>query len=161
MASKYNYEAAVELIANMYPDNTKVSYTKLEEALGLEEPLGTISSANASAISILRSRLKTEYKLDIRSNRTKKRDEEGVYVIFELKNTLSQLKASNSEQKVTKEWSKNEYFDALSKNNQKLYAESEKLKLETERLKTENEKLRKKEEEYRKIINSFYMLSML
>lgn len=161
MADKYNYATALELLRDAYNANVKVTYTDLETILGLEHPIDDKkhASINNSALYELRKRLKNQHGLTFKSAANGKHSgpEYHYYIISKVKSGNFQKKETVSKEKISQ--AKSDEYDALSKNNQKLYAEVQRLELENRRLLDMVSEAASKEEEYKNIIHSLMIIT--
>lgn len=161
MADKYNYSEALELLKDAHESGVKVTYKDMESVLGLEYPIDDKkhTSINNSALYELRNRLKNQYGLTFKSAANGKHSgpEYHYYVTSKIKNGNFQKKESVSKEKITH--SKSDEYEALSKNNQKLYAEVQRLELENKRLLDMISEYNLKEEDYKNIIQSLMNLA--
>lgn len=161
MADKYNYSEALELLKNAHESGVKVTYKDMEEVLGLEYPIDDKkhTSINNSALYELRNRLKNQYGLTFKSAANGKHSgpEYHYYVTSKIKNGNFQKKESVSKEKTTH--SKSDEYEALSRNNQKLYAEVQRLEFENRRLLDMVSESNSKEEDYKNIIQSLMNLA--
>ena len=161
MTDKYNYATALELLKDAYNANVKVTYTDLENALGLEHPIDNKKyvSTNNSALYELRKRLKNQYGLTFKSAANSKNSgpEYHYYIISKVKSGNFQKKEIVIKEKISQV--KSDEYDALSKNNQKLYAEVQRLELENRRLLDMVSEAASKEEDYKNIIQSLMNLA--
>ena len=156
MADKYNYSEALELLKNAYESGIKVTYKEMEDVLGLEHPIDDkkYASTNNSALYELRNRLKNQYGLTFKSAANGKHSgpEYHYYIISKIKNGNFQKKETVAKEKISQ--AKSDEYEALSRNNQKLYAEVQRLELENKRLLEMVSKSNSKEEDYKNIIQS-------
>ena len=161
MADKYNYSEALELLKNAYESGIKVTYKEMEDVLGLEHPIDDkkYASTNNSALYELRNRLKNQYGLTFKSAANGKHSgpEYHYYIISKVKSGNFQKKETVSKEKISQ--AKSDEYDALSKNNQKLYAEVQRLELENRRLLEMVSGTGSKEEDYKNIIQSLMNLA--
>lgn len=157
---KYNYSAALQLLVDSYKNGHKITYKEMQEVLGLEKPIEDRSAAstNNSILYELRNRLRKEHNLVFKSaaNGTHSGPDYYYYVISEVKGSNVVKKDAKPEKKPT---SKDSNYEALSKDNQKLYAEVQQLKLEVQRLEAENIIYAGREDEYKNIISSLMTLA--
>lgn len=154
----YNYDAAIELFCNAYAsEDKKVTYQELQETLGLEYSIGDKEhlSLTSNAVSRLKSKLKEEHGLTFASAcKGKANSPELQYY------TVSKVKAGPIQKKEKPVDSGSEKsLDALSRDNQKLYAEVERLTLENHRLSDRVLKANSDIEEYKIIIKSLMTLA--
>ena len=161
MADKYNYSEALELLKNAYESGVKVTYKDIETVLGLEHPIDDkkYTSINNSALYELRNRLKNQHRLTFKSAANGKHSgpEYHYYIISKVKSGNFQKKETVSKEKISQ--AKSDEYDALSKNNQKLYAEVQRLELENRRLLEMVSETGSKEEDYKNIIQSLMNLA--
>ena len=161
MADKYNYSEALELLKDAHESGVKVTYKDMESVLGLEYPIDDKKhkSINNSALYELRNRLKNQYGLTFKSaaNGRHSGPEYRYYVISKIKNGNFQKKEPVSKEKTTH--SKSDEYEALSRNNQKLYAEVQRLELENKRLLEMASESASKEEDYKNIIQALMNLA--
>jgi hypothetical protein len=154
----YNYDDAIELFCKAYANEDTVTYQELQDALGLEYPIGEKEhlSLTSNAVGRFKEKLKKERGLTFYSACKGKASSPDLqyYNISEVKPGLVQKKEKSPELDIQKS------FDALSRDNQKLYEEKQALLQRVDILNTELAVMRKKEMEYKKIITSFYSLSM-
>lgn len=158
---KYDYDNAVELMKTAYNENKTVTYERLQEVLGLENPIEDKSakSATAGALHTLRERLRSIYGLTFKSAVTGKNfgPEFFYYTVTKLKDGNVSKKDSAKLKK--NEPKKDEAFEALQRNNQQLYTALEQAKAANAALQNHCVKLQEREQEYKKIIDSLYKLS--
>lgn len=156
---KYNYSAALELLINAHKNGTRVTYHDMQITLGLEKPIEdrSATSINNSVLCQLRSRLKKEYNLVFKSaaNGTHSGPDYYYYIISEVKDSNITKKDVKISKKVDV---KEQNYEALSKDNQKLYAENQELKLCNEKLLDEVTAYTIREKEYKTIIGSLMIL---
>ena len=161
MADKYNYSEALELLKDAHESGVKVTYKDMESVLGLKYPIDDKkhTSINNGALHELRNRLKNQYGLTFKSAANSKHygPEYHYYVTSKIKNGNFQKKESVSKEKITH--SKSDEYEALSRNNQKLYAEVQRLELENKRLLDMVSEYNLKEEDYKNIIQSLMNLA--
>lgn len=156
---KYNYDAALELLVNAHKQNKVVTYQEMQAVLGLEKPIEDQSAAstNNSTLYEVRKRLKNEYGLVFKSAaKGSGKPELQHYTISEVKNTGITKKEVKP---VKKTDTKDSNYEALSKDNQKLYAETERLKLENQRLVDEISNLKIIKNELSNIVNSLMVIA--
>lgn len=157
---KYNYGAALELLVDSYKQGKKITYHEMQTVLGLEKPIEDRSAAstNNSILYELRNRLRSEHNLVFKSaaNGTHSGPDYYYYII-------SEVKGSNVTKKDSKAGKKTEFkdsnYEALSKNNQKLYQEVEELRLQNRRLLDMVSEANSNIEEYKTIIKSLMVLA--
>ena len=161
MTDKYNYFEALELLKNAYESGAKVTYKDMEDVLGLEHPIDDkkYASTNNSALYELRNRLKNQYGLTFKSaaNGNHSGPEYHYYIISKVKSGNFQKKETVAKEKTVH--SKSDEYEALSRNNQKLYAEVQRLELENKRLLEMVSESNSKEEDYKNIIQSLMNLA--
>jgi len=150
MANEYNYDAAIKVILDAFTVGTNVTYEQLEVAMGLKSPITSATPANNCALSKLKRRLKEEHGLVMKSANVKG-GENNYYVISKVKDNVISKKESNSD--------KDSNYEALSKNNQKLYMELENAKAANAALQEKYIALQEKELEYITIIQSLMALA--
>lgn len=157
---KYNYNAALELLVNSYKSGSKVTYENMQLALGLEKPIEdkSATSTNNSALGQLRKRLRKEHNLLFRSacNGTHCGPEYQYYIVSEIKDSSIIKKEDRS---IKKPDTKESNYEALSRDNQKLYAEVQQLKLKVQVLEAEKITYAGREAEYKAIISSLMTLA--
>lgn len=157
---KYNYSAALELLINAHKNGAKVTYQEMQTTLGLERPIEDRSAAstNNSILYELRNRLRSEYGLVFKSaaNGTHSGPDYYYYIISEVKGSNITKKDSKS---IKKSDVKEQNYEALSRDNQKLYAEVQRLELENRRLLEMVSEVGSKEEDYKNIIQSLMNLA--
>lgn len=157
---KYNYSAALELLINAHKNGTRVTYHDMQITLGLEKPIEdrSATSINNSVLCQLRSRLKKEYNLVFKSaaNGTHSGPDYYYYIISEVKGSNITKKDTKS---IKKSDAKEQNYEALSRDNQKLYAEVQRLELENRRLLEMVSKVGSKEDDYKNIIQSLMNLA--
>jgi len=157
---KYNYSAALELLVNAHKNGTRVTYKEMQETLGLERPIEDRSAAstNNSILYELRNRLRQEYGLVFKSaaNGTHSGPDYYYYIISEVKGSNVTKKDTKA---IKKTDTKEQNYEALSKDNQKLYAENQELKLQNRRLLDEVSMCASKVEEYKNIIRSLMSIT--
>lgn len=162
MADKYNYATALELLKDAYNANVKVTYIDLENALGLEHPIDDKKyiSTNNYILHELRKRLKNQHGLTFKSaaNGNHSSPEYYYYIVSKVKDGNFKKKNNEETVKIAQEKIKNDQYEALSKNNQKLYAELEQEKAANAVLRENNIRLKEREQEYKNIIQSLYNL---
>lgn len=168
MPARYNYNAALQLIQKAFAANKHITYKEMEEALGLEFHIGDKETRTAECcIYRLRKLSREKYGLTFKSA-AKTHDnnpEYYYYIVSKLKDGFTKKETgtntTTAETKITpapKTEIKTEAYEALSKNNQKLYAELEQLKDMYGCLETNYMELCKREQEYLKVIESLYKL---
>ena len=161
MADKYNYSEALELLKNAYESGAKVTYKDMEDVLGLEHPIDDrkYASTNNSALYELRNRLKNQYGLTFKSAANGKHcgPEYHYYFTSKVKSGNFQKKETVAKEKISQ--AKSDEYEALSRNNQKLYAEVQRLELENKRLLEMASETASKEEDYKNIIQSLMNLA--
>ena len=159
--TKYNYDAAIELILNASKTDGKVTYKDLEKAYGLERPIADkdATSTNMSALYELRQVLKSKHGLTFKSAATagKSGPEYQYYIISKVKDAVitkkkTEKKENASNSNVIQELTKS--CDALSKNNMELYKEKEALKLELDKAKCAMLELENRANKYKDTVNS-------
>jgi hypothetical protein len=157
---KYNYSAALELLINAHKNGAKVTYQEMQTTLGLERPIEDRSAAstNNSILYELRNRLRSEYGLVFKSaaNGTHSGPDYYYYIISEVKGSNITKKDTKS---IKKSDVKEQNYEALSRDNQKLYAEVQRLELENRRLLEMVSEVGSKEEDYKNIIQSLMNLA--
>lgn len=157
---KYNYSAALELLINAHKNGTRVTYHDMQITLGLEKPIEdrSATSINNSVLCQLRSRLKKEYNLVFKSaaNGTHSGPDYYYYIISEVKGSNITKKDTKS---IKKSDAKEQNYEALSRDNQKLYAEVQRLELENRRLLEMVSEVGSKEDDYKNIIQSLMNLA--
>lgn len=157
---KYNYSAALELLINAHKNGTRVTYHDMQITLGLEKPIEdrSATSINNSVLCQLRSRLKKEYNLVFKSaaNGTHSGPDYYYYIISEVKDSNITKKDTKS---IKKSDAKEQNYEALSRDNQKLYAEVQRLELENRRLLEMVSEVGSKEDDYKNIIQSLMNLA--
>ena len=163
MTDKYNYFEALELLKNAYESGAKVTYKDMEDVLGLEHPIDDkkYASTNNSALYELRNRLKNQYGLTFKSAANGKHSgpEYHYYIISKVKSGNFQKKETVAKEKISH--AKSDEYEALSRNNQKLYAEVQRLELENKRLLEMASETASKEEDYKNIIQSLMNLARI
>lgn len=161
MADKYNYSEALELLKNAHESGVKVTYKDMETVLGLEHSIDDkkYTSINNSALYELRKRLKNQHGLTFKSAANGKHSgpEYHYYIISKVKSGNFQKKETVSKEKISQ--AKSDEYEALSKNNQKLYAEVQRLELQNRRLLEMVSETNSKEEDYKNIIQSLMNLA--
>lgn len=157
---KYNYGAALELLVDSYKQGKKITYHEMQTVLGLEKPIEDRSAAstNNSILYELRNRLRKEHNLVFKSaaNGTHSGPDYYYYIISEVKGSNVTKKDTKSTKKTD---AKEQNYEALSRDNQKLYEETERLKLENRKLLDMVAEAASKEEEYKNVINSLMILA--
>ena len=157
---KYNYSAALELLNNAYKQGKRVTYQEMQTTLGLERPIEDRSAAstNNSILYELRNRLRSEYGLVFKSaaNGTHSGPDYYYYIISEVKGSNITKKDTKS---IKKSDAKEQNYEALSRDNQKLYAEVQRLELENRRLLEMVSEVGSKEDDYKNIIQSLMNLA--
>lgn len=157
---KYNYGEALELLVNSYNNGHKITYKEMQETLGLERPIEDRSAAstNNSILYELRKRLREEHNLVFKSASmgTHSGPDYYYYTISEVKGS-NVIKKSKTAKKI--EEPKEANYEALSRDNQKLYAEVQRLELENRRLLEMVSEVGSKEEDYKNIIQSLMNLA--
>lgn len=157
---KYNYGAALELLVDSYKQGKKITYHEMQTVLGLEKPIEDRSAAstNNSILYELRNRLRKEHNLVFKSaaNGTHSGPDYYYYIISEVKGSNVTKKDTKSTKKTD---AKEQNYEALSRDNQKLYEETERLRLENRKLLDMVAEAASKEEEYKNVINSLMILS--
>lgn len=157
---KYDYNAALDLLVKSHKEGLKITYHEMQTILGLEKPIEDKSAAstNNSILYELRKRLREEYGLVFKSaaNGTHSGPDYHYYIISEVKGS-NVLKKDAKPAKKTE--SKDANYEALSKDNQKLYAEVQQLKLKVDELETEKIMFEAREENYKNIIGSLMALA--
>lgn len=157
---KYNYSAALELLINAHKNGAKVTYQEMQTTLGLERPIEDRSAAstNNSILYELRNRLRSEYGLVFKSaaNGTHSGPDYYYYIISEVKGSNITKKDTKS---IKKSDAKEQNYEALSRDNQKLYAEVQRLELENRRLLEMVSEVGSKEDDYKNIIQSLMNLA--
>ena len=160
---KYKYNDALKLLKNAHESNIKVTYKDIEDVLGLEYPIDDKkhASTNNSALYELRKRLKNQYGLTFKSAASgwHSGPEYNYYIISKVKDGNFKKKNNEETVKIVQEKIKNNQYDALSKNNQKLYTEVQRLELENRRLLDMVSESNSKEEDYKNIIQSLMNLA--
>lgn len=158
---KYKYNDALKLLKNAHESNIKVTYKDIEDVLGLEYPIDDKKhvSTNNSALYELRKRLKNQYGLTFKSAASSWHSgpDYHYYIISKVKDGNFQKKEIVTKKKISKV--KSDEYDALSKNNQKLYTEVQRLELENRRLLDMVSESNSKEEDYKNIIQSLMNLA--
>lgn len=161
MSDKYNYSEALELLKNAHESGVKVTYKDMEDVLGLEHHIDDKKyvSTNNSALYELRKRLKNQHGLTFKSAANGKHSgpEYHYYIISKVKSGNFQKKETVAKEKISKV--KSDEYEALSRNNQKLYAEVQRLELENRRLLDMVSESNSKEEDYKNIIQSLMNLA--
>lgn len=161
MSDKYNYSEALELLKNAHESGVKVTYKDMEDILGLEHPIDDKKyvSTNNSALYELRKRLKNQHGLTFKSAANGKHSgpDYHYYIISKVKSGNFQKKEIVTKEKISQV--KSDEYDALSKNNQKLYAEVQRVELENRRLLDMVSEAASKEEDYKNIIQSLMNLA--
>lgn len=159
--TKYNYDAAIELILKAAESDGKVTYEELEKAYGLEKPIAdkSASSTNMSALYELRQVLKAKHGLTFKSasDASHYGPEYHYYIVSKIKDTTitkkkTEKKENASNSNVIQELTKS--CDALSRNNMELYKEKEALKLELDKAKCAMLELENKANKYKDTVNS-------
>lgn len=157
---KYNYGAALELLVDSYKQGKKITYHEMQTVLGLEKPIEDRSAAstNNSILYELRNRLRKEHNLVFKSaaNGTHSGPDYYYYIISEMKGSNVTKKDTKSTKKTD---AKEQNYEALSRDNQKLYEETERLRLENRKLLDMVAEAASKEEEYKNVINSLMILA--
>lgn len=157
---KYNYGAALELLVDSYKQGKKITYHEMQTVLGLEKPIEDRSAAstNNSILYELRNRLRKEHNLVFKSaaNGTHSGPDYYYYIISEVKGSNVTKKDTKSTKKTD---AKEQNYEALSRDNQKLYEETERLRLENRKLLDMVAEAASKEEEYKNVINSLMILA--
>lgn len=157
---KYNYGAALELLVDSYKQGKKITYHEMQTILGLEKPIEDRSAAstNNSILYELRNRLRKEHNLVFKSaaNGTHSGPDYYYYIISEVKGSNVTKKDTKSTKKTD---AKEQNYEALSRDNQKLYEETERLRLENRKLLDMVAEAASKEEEYKNVINSLMILA--
>lgn len=157
---KYNYGAALELLIDSYKQGKKITYHEMQTVLGLEKPIEDRSAAstNNSILYELRNRLRKEHNLVFKSaaNGTHSGPDYYYYIISEVKGSNVTKKDTKSTKKTD---AKEQNYEALSRDNQKLYEETERLRLENRKLLDMVAEAASKEEEYKNVINSLMILA--
>lgn len=157
---KYNYGAALELLVDSYKQGKKITYHEMQTVLGLEKPIEDRSAAstNNSILYELRNRLRKEHNLVFKSaaNGTHSGPDYYYYIISEVKGSNVTKKDTKSTKKTD---AKEQNYEALSRDNQKLYEETERLRLENRKLLDMVAETASKEEEYKNVINSLMILA--
>lgn len=157
---KYNYSAALELLINAHKNGARVTYQEMQTTLGLERPIEDRSAAstNNSILYELRNRLRSEYGLVFKSaaNGTHSGPDYYYYIISEIKGSNITKKDTKS---IKKSDVKEQNYEALSRDNQKLYAEVQRLELENRRLLEMVSEVGSKEDDYKNIIQSLMNLA--
>ena len=160
---KYKYNDALKLLKNAHESNIKVTYTDIEDVLGLEYPIDDKKhvSTNNSALYELRKRIKNQYGLTFKSAASSWHSgpDYHYYIISKVKDGNFKKKNNEEAVKIVQEKIKNNQYEALSKNNQKLYAEVQRLELENRRLLDMVSESNSKEENYKNIIQSLMNLA--
>lgn len=157
---KYNYSDALKLLIDSYNNGHKVTYKELQTVLGLERPIEdrAAASTNNSILYELRNRLRQEHGLVFKSASNGTHSGPDYYYY-----NISEVKGSNvtKKDKMTKkvEQPKEANYEALSRDNQKLYAEVQRLELENRRLLEMVSEVGSKEEDYKNIIQSLMNLA--
>jgi hypothetical protein len=132
----------------------------MQTTLGLERPIEDRSAAstNNSILYELRNRLRSEYGLVFKSaaNGTHSGPDYYYYIISEVKGSNITKKDTKS---IKKSDVKEQNYEALSRDNQKLYAEVQRLELENRRLLEMVSEVGSKEEDYKNIIQSLMNLA--
>ena len=169
MATKYNYDTALDLLCKRYDTNESVTYEELENALGLNN--GSIASnTDKGTVYELRKRLKHYHGLTFHTAASGRNTgpEYHYYVLSKVKDTVIQKKKTNKDISDNNIKDMNKSLNALSKNNQELYQQLEASKLEYERLKEAFNNAcercsmyAQKEKEYKNIIDSLQKLLAL
>lgn len=161
MSDKYNYSEALELLKNAHESGVKVTYKDMEDILGLEHPIDDKKyvSTNNSALYELRKRLKNQHGLTFKSAANGKHSgpDYHYYIISKVKSGNFQKKETVAKEKISQV--KSDEYEALSRNNQKLYAEVQRLELENRRLLDMVSESNSKEEDYKNIIQSLMNLA--
>lgn len=157
---KYNYGAALELLVDSYKQGKKITYHEMQTVLGLEKPIEDRSAAstNNSILYELRNRLRKEHNLVFKSaaNGTHSGPDYYYYIISEVKGSNVTKKDTKSTKKTD---AKEQNYEALSRDNQKLYAEVQRLELENRRLLEMVSEVGSKEDDYKNIIQSLMNLA--
>lgn len=157
---KYNYGAALELLVDSYKQGKKITYHEMQTVLGLEKPIEDRSAAstNNSILYELRNRLRKEHNLVFKSaaNGTHSGPDYYYYIISEVKGSNITKKDTKS---IKKSDAKEQNYEALSRDNQKLYAEVQRLELENRRLLEMVSEVGSKEDDYKNIIQSLMNLA--
>lgn len=157
MADKYNYKSALQLLIDKHNNNQRATYKEVQMALGLEKPIEDKAAAttNNSILFELRKRLKQNYGLTFKSAANGNHCGPDYYYY-----TISPVK--DGPKKKVNDFSnvqKTVNYDALSKDNQKLYAEVQELKLQNRNLLEMISVAGSKEEHYKSIINSLMSIA--
>lgn len=157
--TKYNYDAAIELILKAAESDGKVTYEELEKAYGLEKPIAdkSASSTNMSALYELRQVLKAKHGLTFKSasDASHYGPEYHYYIVSKVKDTTITKKKSEKKEKpsvaektqISYEELKFNYdslkksYDALEKEDVEIYQEKERLYQENRDLRYKNEEL--------------------
>ena len=157
---KYNYGAALELLVDSYKQGKKITYHEMQTVLGLEKPIEDRSAAstNNSILYELRNRLRKEHNLVFKSaaNGTHSGPDYYYYIISEVKGNNITKKDTKS---IKKSDAKEQNYEALSRDNQKLYVEVQRLELENRRLLEMVSEVGSKEDDYKNIIQSLMNLA--